>query len=79
VVKRVEPNEIQAQLVQRRCLRAAVDLKKGHILVSDDIIALRPISNHGFHPYEKEKLIGKVLLTDTEAGEHFTTNMISND
>lgn len=78
-IKRVEPNEVQSQVVQRRCLRAAKDLKKGHIMVSDDFIVLRPISEDGLQPYEKEKLIGKVLQTDINAGEHFTNSMFSND
>lgn len=75
-IKRVEPNEIQSQLVQRRCLRAASNLDKGHILTEDDFIALRPISENGFHPYEKGNLIGKALQENIEAGEHFTNEMI---
>jgi len=70
--KRVEPNEEQSKIVQRRCLRLKDDLKKGHILVDDDLIALRPISDGGFEPYEKHKIIGKEILTDIKAGEHLT-------
>ncbi len=75
-VKVVEPNEVQSKLVQRRCLRAATDLNKGHVLVSSDFISLRPISEGGFEPYEKESLIGGVLLMDINAGEHLTKKMI---
>lgn len=75
-IKRVEPNEVQSQLVQRRCLRVATDLKKGHILNEKDFIALRPISEGGFHPYEKENLIGKTLVEDILAGEHLTKAII---
>lgn len=71
-VKRVEPNEEQSMLVQRRCLRVTKDLNKGHILNKEDIIALRPISEGGFHPYEIDDLIGKNLKTDIESGEHLT-------
>ncbi len=78
-IKRVESNEVQSQLVQRRCLRASNDLKQGHILTEDDFIALRPISENGFQPYEKSKLVGKKILVDIESGEHFTPKMISND
>lgn len=75
-VKRVEPNEEQAQIVQRRCLRVTSDLKKGHILEENDFMALRPVSEGGFHPYEKVNLIGKELTEDINAGEHITKNNI---
>ena len=74
--KRVEPNEEQSKLVQRRCLRATTSLKKGHILIDSDFIALRPISEGGFEPFEKDILLGKVLFEDIEAGEHFTKKIV---
>jgi sialic acid synthase SpsE len=74
--KRIEPNEEQSKIVQRRCLRVVNELKKGHILTNDDFIALRPISKGGFEPYEKFNLIGKELLYSIEAGEHLTEKII---
>ncbi|MDC0296161.1 N-acetylneuraminate synthase family protein [Akkermansiaceae bacterium] len=74
--KRVEPNEEQSRLVQRRCLRVLTRLKRGHILTEDDFIALRPISEGGFHPYEKVNLIGKKLLDNIEAGDHLTKEIL---
>jgi sialic acid synthase SpsE len=75
-VKRVEPNEEHSKLVQRRCLRVVNSLDKGHILTSEDFISLRPISEGGFEPYEKNNLIGKELLFDIAAGEHLTKKII---
>lgn len=75
-IKRVEPNEEQSKLVQRRCLRVATDLKKGHILSDKDFIALRPISEEGIEPFEKPSLIGMELLEDIEAGEHLTKKIL---
>tara|TARA_B110000027_G_C16122557_1_gene304310 strand:- start:20222 stop:21289 length:1068 start_codon:yes stop_codon:yes gene_type:complete len=74
--KRVEPNEEQSKLVQRRCLRVLTSLKKGHILTENDFIALRPISEGGFEPYEKVNLIGKKLLGNIQAGEHLTKKIL---
>ena len=74
--KRVEPNEEQSKLVQRRCLRVATDLKKGHILTDDDFIALRPISEGGFEPFQKDILLGKELIEGIEAGEHLTSKIV---
>lgn len=75
-VKRVEPNELQAQIVQRRCLRVKENLTKGHILKEEDLISLRPINNNGVQPYEKELFIGKALNSDIEAGQPLTKQMI---
>ena len=75
-VKIVEKNEEQSKLVQRRCLRVVTNLKKGHILTDGDFISLRPISEGGFEPYEKVNLIGKELLEDIDAGDHFTKKIV---
>jgi len=70
--KRVEPNEELSILVQRRCIRVNRAMKSGEILKKEDLIVLRPISDQGFQPYEIEKLIGKTLTQDINAGEHIT-------
>ena len=75
-IKIVEKNEEQSKLVQRRCLRVVTNLKKGHVLIDSDFIALRPISEEGFEPYEKVNLIGKELLMDIHVGEHLTKKII---
>jgi len=74
--KRVELNEEQSKLVQRRCLRVSESFKKGHVLTEEDFIMLRPISDGGVDPYEKSLFIGKKLLNDIEVGEHITKKMI---
>jgi N-acetylneuraminate synthase len=75
-VKIVEKNEEHSRLVQRRCLRVTINLKKGHILKDSDFISLRPISEGGFEPFEKVNLIGKELLIDINAGEHLTKKTV---
>ncbi len=70
-IKRVEDNEHQSQIVQRRSLRANVDLAEGHVLSAEDLIALRPIPEGGIPPYDSALLIGKSLLRSKKAGEHF--------
>lgn len=75
-VKRVEPNEEQSRLVQRRCIRVVADLKKGHVLTEKDLMVLRPISEGGYEPFEKEVLLGKELTRDIDSGEHITKEFI---
>ena len=74
--KIIEKNEEESKLVQRRCIRVRTNLKKGHIILDSDLISLRPISEGGFNPYEKENLIGKELLFDIDAGEHLTKKIV---
>lgn len=77
-IKVVEDNEVQAKTVQRRCVRVNADLKRGHIITSENLIALRPISKNGIEPYEIPNLIGKTLKADIKAGEHLTYNLLNS-
>jgi N-acetylneuraminate synthase len=75
-VKRVEENEKDSMVVQRRCLRIKRDLKAGDVIEENDLIALRPISPNGVDPYEKDNFAGKKIKQDIEAGGHLTYNHI---
>lgn len=49
-----EPNERATVIVQRRSLCAARDIQPGKVIVSDDLIPLRPCPPEAFLPYETE-------------------------
>lgn len=70
--KRIEENELQAAVVQRRGLRATRDLAVGEKLKASDLEPLRPAPTDSFPPYEAGKLVGKALSQAIKAGEHFT-------
>ncbi|PKQ64413.1 N-acetylneuraminate synthase [Labilibaculum filiforme] len=74
--KRVEDNERQSYIVQRRCLCAKMDLKKGHRITKDDVFPLRPIGVGSFQPYEIDEIIGKELVFDLEEGCSFNITNI---
>lgn len=76
-VKRIEDNEKESLLVQRRCLRIDSAMKEGEIIKEENLISLRPISENGVNPYEKDNFIGKKITTDLGAGEHLTYKMIN--
>ena len=71
-VKIVESNEENASIVQRRCLRAKVDLSSGHMLTKEDFESLRPIPIDGLPPYMLNDLLGKVLKKSLIKGSHIT-------
>lgn len=67
--KRVAENEKDTVVVQRRCLRAARDLKAGAVLTNEMLEALRPAPAEAVKPYDLDKVIGKKLRRDLSLGE----------
>jgi sialic acid synthase SpsE len=76
-IKRIEDNEKDASVVQRRSLRATRDLGAGEILTTEDLEALRPIPVDGIAPYDLSKLIGRKLQRPLAKGQHITLNHIN--
>ena len=75
-VKRIEENEKDAAIVQRRSLRATRDIFKGDIITDNDIESLRPMPVDSLAPFERKKIVGKKLIADIQKGQHFTLNHI---
>jgi len=67
--KKIENNEKETAIVQRRCLRAAQDIKAGTILNRELIDILRPAPSDAIYPYDLKKVIGKVLKEDIPKGD----------
>lgn len=71
-IKRIEENEKDASVVQRRSLRAAQNLPAGKVITATDLEPLRPIPVDGIPPYELGTVIGRKLLKPLNKGEHIT-------
>tara|TARA_B100001175_G_scaffold258595_1_gene227131 strand:+ start:659 stop:1738 length:1080 start_codon:yes stop_codon:yes gene_type:complete len=69
-VKKVEDNEVETVVVQRRSLRATQNFKKGHKLSYGDFVALRPCPEDAITPVHIKNIIGKCLLRDIEDGDY---------
>jgi N-acetylneuraminate synthase len=69
-IKRVEDNEKETVVIQRRAIRAATNLVAGTTLTRKHIDVLRPCPADGLPPYCIDKLIGKQIRHDIKAGEH---------
>ena len=65
-VKRIEDNERETSILQKRALRYKSDLCKNHIIKENDIFPLRPIPEGALPPYEIKKIIGKRLLKNVK-------------
>lgn len=68
--KKIEPNELDAAVVQRRCVRLRQSHNRGDILGAEDIEMLRPCPNDAIPPYRVREVIGRRLSRSLPAGEH---------
>lgn len=67
--KFVANNEQETVILQRRCLRAARDLRIGERIERCDVDILRPAPRDAILPYEIDRVIGRRLLFPVSKGE----------
>ena len=67
--KTIAENEHDTVVVQRRCLRAAQDIKAGQTLTREMIDVLRPATPGAIMPYDIELVVGRVARQDIPAGQ----------
>jgi len=71
-VKRIEANEQDTVLVQRRSIRLVRDMSAGEVLTEQDVTVLRPCPLDGLPPYELKNIVGKQLRHGMKKGAHLT-------
>lgn len=67
-IKKIEDNELETSVLQRRCLRATRDIKANELITDDMFEPLRPAPKGAVLPFEKEKIIGKRISKDINNG-----------
>ncbi|WP_207205301.1 N-acetylneuraminate synthase family protein [Methanolobus psychrotolerans] len=68
-VKRIEQNEVDTAIVQRRCLRLTRDMNAGDKISNDDFESLRPAPKGSIEPYRMNQVVGKTLKCSKLAGD----------
>jgi sialic acid synthase SpsE len=68
-VKRVEANEVDTVVVQRRALHARRELAVGDTIDDDDLIALRPCPQGAATPAERAQVVGRTVARTIAEGE----------
>ena len=68
-IKKVEDNEKDTVVLQRRALRAAKDLFKGEIITDAHLIPLRPCPPNALTPAMKNDILGKILKININKGD----------
>ena len=76
--KFVTGNEQETYWLQRRCLRAACEIKAGEIITADMLEPLRPNVEGAVQPWELEQLVGKKALIDMPYGMDLRWENISS-
>lgn len=74
--KVVADNELETVVIQRRCLRAADDLRAGTVLTRDRIDVLRPAPRDAIPPDQITAVIGKSLLIDLKKGQELKWELL---
>jgi len=69
-VKKVEDNEKETIVVQRRSLRAIAALSKSQVINAGDFVALRPCPANALTPVEIQAIVGRTLRRDIPAGDY---------
>ena len=68
-VKRIEANEHDSAVVQRRCLRATRDMAAGETITDADLVALRPRPKGSVEPFEQDLVVGQPLMAAVKKGD----------
>lgn len=66
-IKRIEDNEIDTVVVQRRSVFIKNSMKKGEIITKDNLIPLRPSKEGTILPYEINEIVGKRVNKDIDS------------
>ena len=67
--KKVEDNEAETVVLQRRCVRSARDLAAGTVIRRSDVEVLRPAPIDAVPAHEVTAVIGRTVTTALPAGE----------
>ncbi len=68
-VKKVEDNEKETVVLQRRSIRLRTDLQEGARLTRDSLVVLRPCPDDALPPCELDNVIGKQLKKQIKRGD----------
>jgi len=73
-LKRVEDNEKETVVLQRRSIRLRADCTAGQRITADDVEMLRPCPIDALAPYATKKILGKKLRHDMSRGAYLRLN-----
>jgi N-acetylneuraminate synthase len=69
-IKKVEPNELETAVLQRRAIRLAQDVEGGSALTRGHLCVLRPCPSDAISPAHLDRISGRVLARDKKSGDY---------
>ena len=75
-VKKVEENEKNTVVIQRRCIRVNKDLDAGHVLQRSDLNILRPCPNDAIEPHKLSQILGCTLREPISKDQHLKVQLL---
>ncbi len=69
-IKKIEENELQTAVLQRRCIRLVRDMTAGEVVRDEDLEFLRPCPIDGLAPYRIDEILGKNLRYAKDRGQY---------
>ncbi len=69
-VKKVEPNELETAVLQRRAIRLIRDLAAGSVLTREHLCVLRPCPADAISPAQVQDMPGKTLVRNKQSGDY---------
>ena len=73
-VKKIEDNEKDTVVLQRRAIRVKEALSTGHIITADDVCVLRPAPVDSMLPYQMNEIIGRKLTVSKQPGDYLKSS-----
>lgn len=75
--KKIEDNEAQTIVLQRRCVRARRDLPQGTVLTREDLEVLRPAPLESIPAHDVARVVGRTTQRSLAAGQDITWSDLS--
>jgi sialic acid synthase SpsE len=69
-LKKVEENEKETVILQRRSICSRNNLSSGHQIKKNDLVVLRPCPLDGIEPFDLNKVVGKTLNKNINPGQY---------
>jgi sialic acid synthase SpsE len=77
-LKKVEKNELDTVIIQRRGLRISHKLPAGSVIRREDLVALRPCLDSEFSAANIEKFVGRVTSKDLDFDDELNSECLIN-
>ena len=68
-IKKIEDNELETVVLQRRAIRAKRDLSRGEFISENSVEFLRPCPENAIDPYDLNKILNKKIVSPIIKGD----------